>query len=285
MTEKNRILIMGGSGFIGTHIYQELRSFYDCYGTFCSQQERYESNQVYSHFDATSGPIDLILKEVAPTHIISCFAAPEPAYLQAHKDVIAYLEANTSVRLIYISSVVVFDGNQNYPSYEETVPSTVSAIGKRHLAVERLLRQLPAKRYSIARLPLVLGVNAPMVVQLKQAIKHEAPFEVFPNIIVSVTTIDKVCQQMHYIINRELHGIYHLASEDLIHHDDLFYEIASALGDKMPIFKKVYSSNDDAYLAVLPKAKKLPKTYQITTTEVIDACTLFDEISTLKNIL
>ncbi len=285
MTDKNRILILGGSGFVGSHLYSELRSFYDSYGTYCSQHNNFDENQVFYCFDATTDNIEALVAEVQPTHIISSFTAPTTAYIQTHEQLKTYLLQHPSIHLIYISSVAVFDANRDFPSYEKAIPSSVSSEGKRHAAVERIVRQLPKRQNTIVRLPLVLGVNAPLIAQLKQAIKHEATFEVFPNLIVSVTTIDKICQQLHYIINRDLHGIFHLASEDLIHHDDLFYEIASALGDKMPIFKKVYSSNDDAYLALLSKANKLPETYRITTTEVIDACTLFDEISTLKNTL
>ena len=113
--------------------------------------------------------------------------------------------------------------------------------------------------------------------------KHHAVFEVFPKHIISITTEDKIAQQVHYIINKNLTGIFHLASNDVIHHDDLFTEIATKIGRKMPIFKSVYSSNEDLYRAILPRDNKLPETLQITVSEVIDSCTLHEEIVTFKN--
>ncbi|MEZ4875501.1 MAG: hypothetical protein R2793_08640 [Flavobacteriaceae bacterium] len=133
------------------------------------------------------------------------------------------------------------------------------------------------------RLPLILGVQAPTIRQLREAIKHHAAFEVFPNLIVSANTYDKLAQQVHYIINKQLSGIFHLSTEDVIHHDELFREISEKLSGKLPIFKNVYSSNEDQFLAILPKENKLPKNYRITMDEVIAESTLKDEIVTLKS--
>ena len=104
----------------------------------------------------------------------------------------------------------------------------------------------------------------------------------YPNLVITATTVNKVCQQVHYIINQSLRGVFHLASNDMVHHEDLFREITSKIGDKMPIFKSVFSSNEDQYNALLPKHNKLPKTHQITVAEVIEECSLNEEIMSIK---
>ena len=103
------------------------------------------------------------------------------------------------------------------------------------------------------------------------------------NLTISLTTANKIAQQLHYIISKRLDGVYHLASNDMVHHEDLFREISSKFGDKTPIFKSVYRRNEDSYLAILPKKNILPKQYRISVAEVIDDCTLNEEIVTLKN--
>jgi dTDP-4-dehydrorhamnose reductase len=129
---------------------------------------------------------------------------------------------------------------------------------------------------------LVLGVNSPEIMHLRQCTRHQATFEVFSNLVISTTTIDKVCQQIHYIVNQSLHGIFHLASNDMVHHEDLFKEIASKIGDKMPIFKSVFTSNEDRYNAILPKKNTLPKQNQIAVAEVIEDSCLNEEIISIK---
>ena len=92
----------------------------------------------------------------------------------------------------------------------------------------------------------------------------------------------KIVQQIHYIINKNLEGIFHLSSNDMIHHSELFYEINDKLGLKNVIFKKIYTSNKDSYLAILPKQNLLPKNYQITLNQIISDCVLQEAIDSAK---
>jgi dTDP-4-dehydrorhamnose reductase len=278
---KNKILILGASGFIGNALYKELLSYFDVYGTYASQEGLYGDNQVFYKYRVEDDALDMILAKVQPDVIISCLRGDFEAQYKAHELLVEYC-MTTNSRLLFISTVNVFDGNGTFPSYENETPFSESNYGRFKISIEKLLRTLPKENYVILRLPMVLGVNSPRIFQLKQAIKNHAAFEIFPNLIISVTTADKIAQQIHYIINKKRKGIYHLASKDVVHHDDLFKEISDKLSDKNPIFKSVYSSNEDRYLAILPKKNKLPKTYRITVAEVIDDSTLKEEIITLK---
>lgn len=278
----NKILILGASGFIGNSLYRELLSYFDVYGTYASQEGLFGDNQVFYKYRVEEEGLDAILAKVKPDVIISCLRGDFTSQYKAHELLVEYCLATNS-RLLFISTVNVFDGNGTFPSYENETPCSESSYGRFKISIERLLQSLPKENRAILRLPMVLGVNSPRVFQLKQAIKHQAAFEIFPNLVISVTTADKIAQQIHYIINKKGKGIYHLASKDVVHHDDLFKEISDKISDKNPIFKNVYSSNEDRYLAILPKKNKLPKTYRITVAEVIEDSTLKEEIITLKN--
>ena len=70
----------------------------------------------------------------------------------------------------------------------------------------------------------------------------------------------------------------------MIHHNELFEDISEKLNHKKPIFKSVFSSNQDQYLAILPKINVLPKNYHISIEEVIADSVLKDEIETLKTL-
>ena len=54
---------------------------------------------------------------------------------------------------------------------------------------------------------------------------------------MNVTTETKVTQQIHYIINRNKSGLFHLGSKDLVHHDDFVKNIAKNLNGKTPKLK------------------------------------------------
>jgi len=280
---KHTILILGASGFIGNALYHELLSYFSTYGTYYTQEGLYNNNQVFYKFCAENDTITEILAEVQPSVIISALDGQFKALLNTHREIAAYVAERHHSRVLFLSSAEVFDGLYQFPSYENDTPKAESDYGRYKLAVEKLLlEQIPAQT-TILRLPMVLGVTSPRLIQLRQASKHKAAFEVYPNQIISITTADIVAQQVHFIVNQHLDGIFHLASEDVIHHEDLFRELCEKLGDEPPIFKSVFQRNEDSYLAILPKKNKLPKSYRITVAEVIDACTLKEEISTFRS--
>lgn len=280
---KDRILILGASGFIGRSLYRELRSYFDVYGTYCSNETEFGDNQAYFKYCVANDGLESLLEEVQPTVIISSLRGDFEKQYKAHEELCQYISDHHNCRLLFLSSVNVFDGKFELPSYENDKPFAESDYGRFKISIERLLLKTIPAQTTILRLPMVLGIQSPRIVQLRQAIKHQAAFEVYPNLTISLTTADKIGQQVHYIISKRLDGIFHLASNDMVHHEDLFKEIVSKMGDKIPIFKSAFRSNNDSYLAILPKKNKLPKEYRISIAEVIDDCTLNEEIITLKN--
>ena len=278
----NRILILGASGYIGHALYKELGPYFDVYGTYSKDNLDYLDNKVLFQFDHEKDDLLDILQKTRPHFIISSLRGNFTSQLKLHKLIANYVLTNGHCKLVFLSSVNVFDGKFEFPSYENDQALAESDYGRYKISVEKLVRELPVENYVILRLPMVLGVNSPRIFQLKQAIKHQATFEVFPNLIISLTTANKIAQQVHYIVNKKLSGIFHLASQDMIHHEDLFRELTEKLSDKTPIFKSVFSRNEDSYLAILPKKNKLPKEYRISVSEVIEESTLNEEISTLK---
>ena len=279
----NRILIIGASGFIGSALYKELSPYFDVFGTYSSQEGVYTDNQAFYRFDASNESILPILTELEPRFIISCFSTELESHLRIHRELISYCEIRPDGRLLFASSFEVFDDQQRFPSYEFDRPLAVSKRGKALFSIEKLIIEELPFQYTIFRLPLLLGVNSPLMVQLRKAIRYTASFEVFPKMVISATTDNKMAQQLHYIINQERTGIFHLASTDMVHHDDLFKEIAAKIGHKPPVFKNVFTSNEDVYQAILPKEHILPETYRVTIAEVIEFCTLNEEIITFKN--
>ena len=46
-----KILILGGSGFIGNAIYKELCNYFDTYATYCSSGRSFEENKQFIMYD------------------------------------------------------------------------------------------------------------------------------------------------------------------------------------------------------------------------------------------
>ncbi|MDG1385067.1 MAG: sugar nucleotide-binding protein [Flavobacteriaceae bacterium] len=268
--KKHRILILGVSGFLGSAIYKELCPYYSTFGTYRTPLFSFENNKQFYHYDFEEDDIFEILNIVKPTLIISALRGDFSAQLTAHKHLFEYITMQKNCKMIFLSSANVFDAYSKFPSYENDTTLSNSIYGHFKIRLEQLFLKLPSRKIAILRLPMVFGAQSPRVNELKLHLELDAPIELFPNLIMNVISDKKVTQQLHYIINRNKHGIFHLGSKDLVHHDDFIKDLVSKIGAKTPKFKLVYTTNDDRYLAVLPKENKLPKHLQMYSLELFE---------------
>lgn len=267
-----RILILGASGFIGNALYKELCSYFDTHGTYHTANSFFESNHQFHHFDMETENIEILLENLKPDVIISSLRGDFDTQIATHFSIINHILKYNS-KLIFISSANVFDAFTNFPSYEYDKTLSQSIYGRFKIKIENALLRLPNHQYNIIRLPMVFGKQSPRIKQIKTIVDLGEPLEVFPNVVINATEIQKVTQQLHYIINRNRQGVFHLGSTDLTHQKDFVADLCEELGYENPLFKNVYDSNYDRFLAVLPKDNKLPKNLQITISQVIEAST------------
>lgn len=266
--KSKRILILGGSGFLGAHLYKELQAYFDVYASYHTGQEKYHKNMRFEQWDAYEESPALYIQQIKPDVVISAFRTSANNQIQVHQE-LAILALEFGFQIIFFSSSNVFDAFTNYPSYEYDKTLSVSNYGKYQIKIENLLMRLPEAHFCIARLPMIFGKDSPRINEIKWLHDINEAIEVFPNVVINATVYSKITQQIHYIINRELAGIYHLGSSDLIHHNELIEEICFKLQLNQPLFKQVYDSNNDRYLAPIPKDHPLPSNLQISMEEVI----------------
>ena len=267
--EKKKVLILGGSGFLGNAIYKELCNYFDTYGNYFNARRSFENNKQFFHFNLEEDDIFEILYTVKPQIIISAIRGNFAAQITMHQHLAEYI-GQQNCKLYFLSSANVFDAYSKYPSYENDKTLSESIYGRLKIKIENMLMRLPKDKMAILRIPMVFGNGSPRVREMKNLILNNEPVEVFPNLILNVTNDDRLTQQIHYLINRNKTGIFHLGSTDLVHHEDFIKEVLERVGTFNPIIKRVYTTNEDRYLAVLPKSNLLPKNLRFTYQEIID---------------
>ncbi|MDX1773721.1 sugar nucleotide-binding protein [Oceanihabitans sediminis] len=265
---KHKILILGVNGFIGNSIYKELYAYFRVFGTYATPTKALDNNKQFFHYNHEEDDIVEILEITKPTIIISALRGNFATQYIAHLHIAEYL-SQYNCKILFLSSANVFDAYKNYPSYEYDKTFSQSVYGHFKIKIENMLMRLPRRKWAILRLPMVFGAGSPRIEEIKTLLHEKSPIEVFPNLIINVTTDYKLSQQVHYIINRDKTGIFHLGSTDLIHHDEFIKSIVDSIISYKPIYKQVYTTNDDRYLAVLPKNNMLPNNLQIQSKNVI----------------
>ncbi|WP_136467980.1 sugar nucleotide-binding protein [Flagellimonas onchidii] len=268
MEKKKKILILGASGFIGNAIYKELCNYFNTYGTYCHTTV-YSDNGQFLQYDMREDDIVQLLEQVRPDFIISTLRGDFGAQVQAHQHMMEYLIKNET-KLYFISSANVFDAYSKFPSYEYDKTLSESIFGRLKIKIENMMMRLPKEKTAILRVPMVFGNTSPRVKEIKMHLEANEPIEVFPNLIINVTNDDRLTQQIHYLINRNKTGIFHLGSKDLIQHEEFIKEVIKQLGNYHPVLKRVFTTNEDRYLAALPKHNKLPKNLRVKYQEIID---------------
>ncbi|NNC45705.1 MAG: sugar nucleotide-binding protein, partial [Winogradskyella sp.] len=254
---KHRILILGVSGFIGSALYKELYAYFKVFGTYRTPQPYLKKNKQFFNYNIEEDDIYEILNATKPTIVISALRGDFHSQIIAHGHLAEYAQAH-KVKILYLSSANVFDAYSKYPSYETDQTLSNSIYGHFKIKLENMLLRLPKRQVAIIRLPMVFGNNCPRINEIKENLIQNLAIEVFPNLIMNVTLDSKLTQQIHYIINRNKYGTFHLGSTDLVHHDEFVKELITIYSTQPLRLKRVYTTNEDRYLAVLTKYNKLP---------------------------
>lgn len=239
------------------------------HATYRTTNPSYEKNKKFHAWNVELEPLEILLKSLKPDLIISALRGDFNAQLSAHFEIIHHLLQN-DCKLIFLSSANVFDAFTNFPSYEYDKTLSMSIYGRFKIKIENTLMRLPNHKYAIARVPMVFGNKSPRIKELQKHYEYNELIEVFPNVVTNATTWNKVTQQIHYLINREKNGVFHLGSTDLTHHDDLILDICEKLGFENPRIKNVFDSNNDRFLAILAKDNPLPKNLQLSIQDVVE---------------
>tara|TARA_B100001057_G_scaffold499811_1_gene611920 strand:- start:4768 stop:5589 length:822 start_codon:yes stop_codon:yes gene_type:complete len=250
------ILILGGSGTIGNALYKELSPYYNSYITYFTKKNTINKKKIF--FDLSISSLVSILKFTQPKLIINSLRG-EPNKLINIQNLLVDYCINNNCRLMHISGANVFDAFHNYPSYEYDKTLSESKYGKLQIKMENAMIKLRYSKKVIIRTAIVFGRKSKRIMDIDYLIENKIPLEVFPNLIINFSSLNRLTQQIHFIINQMLSGIFHLGTNNLITHSELIEKIAYSRFMTKVVYKRIYTSNEIRYLALLSKKNKLPK--------------------------
>ena len=262
-----RVLIFGGSSSIGTAIFKELNPFYDLHATYY-KQIRFNSNKRYLYYDLKDDPV-FILNKLNPDIIISGLKGNFYLQVKYYDKIIKYCEAFNS-KLMFISSSSVFDSFVNFPSYEEDKTFSQSIYGRFNIHIENKLFRMKSSNWTINRSAMIFSSKSKRIKQIKESITNLSPVEIFPNLIININSENLLAKHLHYMISRNLNGIFHHGSKDLINHEELIKIIIEKLNLRAVKFKYVYTTNNNRYISLLSNKNSFPKHLNFTFDSILE---------------
>lgn len=264
-----KLLILGSSGLVGGALVEELKYDYDVYGTYHSQNRNLPRGKAFCFDVKNTSNISQILKETNPQIVISCLRGEFEEQMNAHKQVANYLSACNG-KLYFCSTANVFDGDVTKPHYEDEKPNANSEYGKYKEECETSLKEILGDNLIILRLPMLWGKSSPRFSELVNNLKNENEIEAYSNLYKNSNTDVMLAKQIHYIIDNELKGVFHLGSMDIVKHIDFINKLIDRLGYKDPKIMINTLPQKEYYLGVLSKREELPTSLQITNDDVIE---------------
>ena len=242
---RQRLLITGADGMLGTEIQRQAAGLYDLIPTDIGEMDVGDLGQVRSVVDKECP--DLIIHGGALTNVDLCETEPDLAYrvnaLGSRN--VAAAAALQDIPILYVSTDYVFAGDRQTPYLEFDPVAPRSVYGRSKLAGEVAVRELSAGRFWIVRTQWIYGFNGKNFVDtILDAARAGRPLKVVDDQVGCPTWARDLAACLLLILDQEpAPGIYHCSSNGSCSWYDFTRAILQAAGVE-PVSLEPMSSSE-----------------------------------------
>lgn len=265
-----KILIIGASGLIGRAIIDECKNEFEVYGTYNSNKTRLPSDKQFQLGLQEHDKLKEIISLVQPDIVISCLRGEFDQQLEFHKQLALELQ-NTASRLYYFSTANVFDGDfsRHHTEYDTTVAE--SDYGQFKIECENMLKQILGDRTMIIRIPAIWGKESPRMNLVKNGFEKNEIIYAYSNLECNNLLDKQLAKQLHFIIDKELKGIFHLGSVDMMTQEKFFERLIETFSGESDILKsKLFDEQEGIFYFGLRSCRnEIPDFLRTTNDNII----------------
>lgn len=239
-----RLLVIGGSGLVGTNLVLAARDHWETWATFCDHRVDFENVEEVRvdvrDFQQVQGIVRAVRPEV--TVLTSAFMDVDGC----EKDPVRAKEVNAmgakhvarAVKdtglLVYFSTDYVFDGKKAGRYLETDKPAPVNVYGQTKLQGEEEVRA-SARDFLILRPAQIWGLNTlvakPTLVQkVVEALKAGRQIDLFSDQKQSPTYAPELARNLLDLVEAEARGVFHTAGGSALSRYEMGVAVADAYG-------------------------------------------------------
>lgn len=236
-----QLLIIGASGFIGSHLYKlAVEKGHKVIGTYSKTEK---PNLI--KFDLLSDRITDVFEpnifKNDEVFAIICSAIPKIDRCYIEKDLSFRLNVTNTIRMIedlnkvkikciFLSSEAVYDGLQGY--YDETMlPTPVNEYGRQKAEVEEYILD-NCNHNLILRLSMIVGDDPRenhLFAQWYKWMRTNQPITCIADQVFAPTFVDDVADGILKALDKGLSGLYNLANSEFFAREELAKQFVYAL--------------------------------------------------------
>ena len=234
-----KVLITGGSGFLGSYLVKAFEKEFETIGTY--RKHRVEGQKTfYVYMDITDVNQTLrIIRDYRPDCVIHTAALTNVDYCEEHREEakkinvegtrnVALACEEVGAKLIYVSTDYVFDG-EKAPYKEEDVPNPINYYAQTKLEGERIVQSLEIE-YAIARISVPYGWHTPnqhknYVTWLIEKLRNGQTVTIVTDQYNTPTLVSNAAEAILEIWKQTKSGRFHVCGKECINRFDFAIKV------------------------------------------------------------
>jgi len=240
-----RILVTGGSGFVGGSVLHHASADWDIHVCSRSVLPNVPSNVTYHQIDlCDSDKTEQLIRSVKPDAVLHIAAIANIDYSEANESeatlvntemtgCLARLAAEQGAKFVFCSTDNVFDGEAG--SYDEgALVSPINFYGRTKVAAEVLAHE-SQENVVIARVALVIGLpfmgaGNSFLIKMEESLKAGKAISIPENEVRSPVDVITLAKSLLEFADNDFTGVINMAGSTRLNRYEMAKQIATKLG-------------------------------------------------------